>query len=645
MVTNGELQLSDQDPGSNNTSFLYLPAATSLDETTTWQFMVRMDFSPSSSNFTTVYLAASDPDLEAPQNGYYLKIGGISGGNDAVELFRQDGNSSTLLISGTVGAVGAQPAMASIQVTRSEAGLWTLSADYSGGQNYQEEGSITDDTHPLGNFFGFVCHYTSTRNEAFFFDNVLIDPLFVDMAAPELVSAEAISATLVELNFNEPLDENAATTAANYSIDNGIGTPAEAVLLPGNPSVVRLTLGTPLTNTQTYSISANNVADANGNVASDLSASFTFFDFSIPETNDIIITEIMADPNPRVGLPETEYIELFNRSEKVFQLKDYGFSTGSTTRSLPEMIMLPGSYIIITASDKVDEFPEGISIIGLSSFPALTNSAGDLFLFDENGSTIHEISYFDEWYRDGTKMDGGWSLELIRTNGPYNCEGNWAASLDSRGGSPGKENTLPESQVDAAPPLLNNVIAESETEVLVSFSDAMTEVDATNPDNYSLSNGITIQDVFNQSNGSRQVLLLLSSPLQQATIYTLTVSRQVSDCIGNQLGSNSSRQFGLSEAIEVGDLAVNEILFNPQTGGEDFVELYNRSEKILNVNGLEIRNWRKESGNFRQQIEQDFLLLPGNYLALTADPEDIKGRYVIQDPEAFLQQKTAHPGR
>jgi len=53
------------------------------------------------------------------------------------------------------------------------------------------------------------------------------------------------------------------------------------------------------------------------------------------ETGDVIISEIMADPLPQVSLPAREYIEITNRTQYPFNLKDWKLSTESQSTLFP----------------------------------------------------------------------------------------------------------------------------------------------------------------------------------------------------------------------------------------------------------------------------------------------------------------------
>ena len=66
------------------------------------------------------------------------------------------------------------------------------------------------------------------------------------------------------------------------------------------------------------------------------------------------------------------------------------------------------------------------------------------------------------------------------------------------------------------------------------------------------------------------------------TVYKITLNN-VSDCSSNTIGALNSTQFGIPQNLVTNDLVINEILFNPKTGGYDFIELYNRSNKIIDL--------------------------------------------------------------
>ena len=173
-----ELQLSDLNVLQSE-SYLSVGASTGMEAN--WTFKTRLDFSPSGSNFSRIYLNANQQDLTQSLNGYFIQIGGISGDQDAVELVRQDGSTLTTLISGTPGAAATSTVEVNVIVDRDANGLWELQVDYTGDGNFDNEGTAVDATYVQGSYFGIVCTYTSSRSEAFFLDDISISPIVQDL--------------------------------------------------------------------------------------------------------------------------------------------------------------------------------------------------------------------------------------------------------------------------------------------------------------------------------------------------------------------------------------------------------------------------------------------------------------------------------
>lgn len=86
-----------------------------------------------------------------------------------------------------------------------------------------------------------------------------------DTYPPELLTATAPTASTVELEFNEALDQTIAETVSNYNINGGVSV-ISATLLGDNHSV-ELTTST-LTQGATYTVTANNIEDLNNNAVS-----------------------------------------------------------------------------------------------------------------------------------------------------------------------------------------------------------------------------------------------------------------------------------------------------------------------------------------------------------------------------------------
>uniref|UniRef100_UPI003217F7A1 T9SS type B sorting domain-containing protein n=1 Tax=uncultured Draconibacterium sp. TaxID=1573823 RepID=UPI003217F7A1 len=93
--------------------------------------------------------------------------------------------------------------------------------------------------------------------------------------------------------------------------------------------------------------------------------------------------------------------------------------------------------------------------------------------------------------------------------------------------------------------------------------------------------------------------------------------------------------------IEAGDILINEILFNPVPNGEDYVEIYNNSGKIIPLNKLYLAS-RDNDLNLTQIYalsNKRVKLSPTEYLALTKDTLGVFPWFTINCPICFLQME------
>lgn len=633
VVENETLRLKDSVPASNNAAWLYLHAPTSHQEETVWEWYVRLDFDPSPSNYARLYLQASLPDLTDPvQTGYFVKVGGATGAVDALELYRQDGASHTLLIAGAEGSVASQPAQASIRVLRSAGGEWSLLADYSGGTDFQPEGTAVDSTYSQGNYLGLVCYYTSTRSDDFYFDDVLVDPLYVDMSPPALLLAEAPDSVTVRVVFNEPLDEASALDADHYHIYPSIGQPVEAIWDPDRPEEALLSLSPSLQNGVEYVLTVTSLLDQQGNESPAQSVSFAFLQGLPGGPNDLLIAEIMADPSPPVALPEAEYLELYNHSGHILQLEGWTLSDGGVPAVFPRYFLHPGQLLIVCQPADTSLLRAYGAVLGLEGFPGLNNGGDRLSLTNAEGILIHQVAYTSGWYGESDKDDGGWSLEMINPMAP--CEGasNWRASEHLLGGTPGQVNSVWTPSPDLEGPVPVSVFPESPVGGVVVFSEALGTAGIV-PGAFLIS-GVEVTAAQPSEEDAREVMLEWYPPLEPGVRYELAFGQELTDCVGNQV-LPLTLVFGLPEAPQPGDVVINEILFQPESGGAEFVELFNRSGKVVNMGDLIIGNIRGAVDSIAP-VETDRLLLPGEYLVLCERPSDLINRYPAAQPERIL---------
>ncbi|MFI5188485.1 MAG: lamin tail domain-containing protein [Chitinophagales bacterium] len=368
---------------------------------------------------------------------------------------------------------------------------------------------------------------------------------------------------------------------------------------------------------------------------------FLFFCFSAFSQNryDVVIDEIMADPAPQIGLPDNEWIELKNTSTTPIDLRGWhiGDVTGQSG-AFPDFTLHPDSFVIVCTGSAVAAMSAFGSAISVTAFPSLNNDGGQLFLLDANGSTIHAVNYSNTWYQNELKKNGGWTLEMIDTKNPCAGSSNWKASINPQGGTPGIKNSIDGINTDQTPPKLKYVYAMDSLNIVAVFDEPLDSLSGATISNYNIDGGLSFADATTLTPIFNRVQLKLSTPLLPNTVYTLTANN-VTDCNNNTIGAANTAKLGLPVEASPSDIVINEILFNPKAGGYDYVEFYNRSNKIFDASGLFAAN-RSSSGGI-SSIEQIFptpiYVFPGGYFVITENAASLETNYLVKNPDAVME--------
>ncbi len=453
---------------------------------------------------------------------------------------------------------------------------------------------------------------------------------------PPLVNSyELIGLNSVSITFSEPMDSN-VLQISNYTIDNGSSinsiSPLNAEL-----SEVQLFFDVPITIDQTYQLSISKVKDCLGNEIKDLSIVLGTSSYQ-PTLNDVVFTEVMFDPDPQIGLPNVEYLEIYNRSEHAINLGDLKFFVNSTETNFNYYYLLPGTYLMLCDDKGRRAFDIIDPIMIFDKFPSLGNEAS-ISIFTNEDSCLFNVKYEDNWHANDIKKAGGYSLEMIDLDYPCFEMGNWTSSVDPSGGSPSRVNSVNGINPDETPLKLAEIIYLDAFRIKAVFNEKVDEESLKNA-TFNIDNSIGQANISGLvTPEKKEILLTLAKELQPGIIYTLTAENLVS-CSGIEIDSNNTLPFGVPQNIEVGDIIINEILFDALTNQRDFIELYNKSDKVLCTKDLIIA----EADPITDELTDieylgltNKLILPNDYVVFTSDDILLTQTYHVESPYKILE--------
>jgi len=540
-IVNSDFRLQLNAPTTGSPA--QLKTASALSANSYWEWWMKYDFNPTSSNYAKVFLCSDASDLSGDLNGLFVRVGYT---NKNISLISQKGKTTKVLIDGTANRLNYASVALHVLAKWDKTGTFSLYSKLDEEPDYVLEGTCSLTDVFSGSYFGMACIFSSTRNKAFYFDDFVVRELRDDEQG------------------------------------EGGDKPDPSLLVE----------------------------------------------------DEVIFSEIMANP----GGTDPEYIELYNRSDKTFNLKDCLFYYGTTSYKLPDAEIKPHEYFVLTKTTAVATFPQEVKVFGVTSFPILANT-GKLLMFGlSDGTLISWFEYSDAMYGSTTKKAGGWSLECIDLENKSNTASNWTGS-DIAGGTPGKDNSVKQANPDTEIPTITGIQTLSSTEVKLTFSKPMDLKTLNDKLSYSISNSsYEIVALTPQTPQGTDVTIRFNALPSQGTLIDLELTG-VKDRSGFGL-DNKTVLLGSGYEATANEIVINEILFNPPTGGNEYVEIYNKSDKAIDLRFLSITSRKPSDGSLNKLYElasTPLLLQPQEYLVITKSRDLVCSFFECRPASAFVE--------
>lgn len=423
-----------------------------------WEFEIRIDFKPSDQNHIRLHVYLDDQRMLGLKNDYYVQIGS----NKKTITFRKHTateKNPKILIEKTLdvllGAVDLK-----VKLTLENHKIWNLYVLEKG--RFVLIGSCESEVSSSckGGQLRFECRYSKTRvndfacNYIIISDNISIEPEKPDtpeepeepnepdepLVLPRLLAIQPITESVFQLQYNLPVDIREAI----FSI-SGIGNASRMTYADDMRIHVNISFDKELKVGMGYDLLCSGLMDLEGNKIPESSTEIRLEyeeepdvpeEPEVPDTpsfpaGSIRINEVMADPKGQKAFPETEYVELYNTTDKAIELNGWSFLYGSKPTVLTALLLDADGYVVLYRSGRDIHIDDAGLDLPLDKFPAsLVNTGKELALFDSSGKEIDRIAY------EKAKVGIAWERS----------ETGFHLSTDERGGTPGSANSSPDDE-------------------------------------------------------------------------------------------------------------------------------------------------------------------------------------------------------
>lgn len=612
-ILNNRLYLNHISPAPQNESQIVRYAPIKYGEPMQWELNVSLDFTPSPQNNLKIYLASSHPQLRTAENAWFLQVGGETGDQDKLSLFRQKNNQRTLLAESKPGILGDKAFNLSFRILIDERGLWQIFTKADSSQSWLPSFDYAGKEELKGFYTGLLLTYTASRAKQFNFDDWKMEGLTLDLTKPMVDKWTVKTLQHLQIYFSKPLDK-----ANNKQVDfqcrevQGEKKTIQSVQLDSvNPYLLHFYLDTLKPNI-TYEFQGK-VTDRSKN---EQIISF-FFNKKTgvkPFPGDLLFTEILAAPTSG---KQAEFIELHNPTKQFIQLANAKIIVNKSTLELPDLILSPGEYLVIHHQKDSLFFKMVKHTFASSSFPSLPNAGGTIELTDM-GVSLDKMIYglFPAWQHS---VSTGKSLEKRSLSHLSDCLINWTSCTNQIGHSVGTENGAFSLTLPFFDPMADHLYPSSADTL-----QFIAHVPLKWPDPTDLSlfrnQGIDVTSIAKGAQPNEWTLHL-NKPIDSGIVYPFTVLKGLKNCLGQENNQPQAMRLAIPQKPAKEErIFVNEILFDALSFQKPFVEIQANTQYPIDLSYL---HWGDiNEVNFSRRV-----LFPFEPYAITENPAALIQQY------------------
>ncbi len=610
---------------------------------TQWRFLLRHGYNPSGTNKWAVFLFSNAAGSEWKQSGIYegYAIGvNMVGTDDTLALYAVKNNTFSIIRKTKINWENdiKTTGTGAVEIIRNPFGEWTIKGNTAGNFNSMDTvaAPVTHNAYSAASYFGIAYTYTASADMLLWVDDIAVT--FTRVVVPTKINTVHLQGTSdLLLSFTQPVDSVSAALATKYKLvfENDSLHPAQIKVMTATD--VLLSFAQPLPRGEAI-IKVSGVIDEEAQEIIDQKSCAVFYLLY----GDIVINEIMATPVPSAGLPEIQYIELFNRLNVPVSLSGWKMeyitpSSGNTTSGNITATTIPArGYMILCSSSALDMMRTYGNATAVSYISSLTKSGKTLVLKNNGGQLMNRVTYSDKWIADHNKSSGGWSLEKIDAANLSETAANWAVSVSADGGTPGRINAVNAINPDKEAPLLSSFQLLDGHRLLLTFNELFDTLQAKKAAAYFVDQNIgNPQKITLSATDPLQVGLYFTNSFVEGAVYKLMIAAPFCDLAENT--PSIEQLFGNMLVPQKKDIIINEVLFHPYSGGVDFVEIYNRSGTIFDLRQMQLAN-RDKNAHITSvyAITQQHYLHPGDYAVFTTSLDALQLFYSVRYPEKVI---------